>query len=440
MERKVSILLICLLVASFIPMNSAYGYYMDEYLDIKIGKTISNSDYITISSENGFYIYDKNDKERILTQIIDRDIIISSNGYGDMDILDFNNNIIRTIPGDGSEIIGSGSMYDSVIEIGKNQYRGFITFLSGNTGINLINHIEVEDYLYGVVPKEMGHSFHIESLKAQSVAARNFSMASKNKHQNEGFNLCDGEHCQVYGGKTVEHPNTNRAVDETRGLYLYYDGKLAETVYSSNNGGYIESSKGAWGGHLDYLIAKEDPFSKNTNASTWELEFTNIQLSEKIKSAGINIGDILDIEIIERTEGNRVVNAKLKGTLGEEVISGSKLRSIFEMRSTWFDIGKDGSYIESVSRNGYVYNPETLQTVIIDLNNASILNGDNEMVKPLNTAPNNSKVEGFTFKGRGYGHGVGMSQYGALEMAKQGYSFEEILKHYYSGTQLVFNR
>lgn len=443
MKKKISILLICLLIIGFIPMNSAYGYYNDrEYLDIKIGKNFSSFDYINLSSENGFYIYDKHNKNGDIKQIIESNIMVTSNGYGELEVLNLQNDVLETIPGDGSQIIGSGSMYDSIITIGPNEYRGYITFVSNSNEITLINHVEIEDYLYGVVPKEMGHGFNMESLKAQAVAARTFAVASKNKHKDQGFNLCDTTHCQVYAGKIAEHPNTNRAVDDTRGLYLYYKGQLAETMYHSNNGGYMESSKNAWGGQRDYLEVREDPFSKDTNASTWELEFTNKELSEKIVSSGIDIGEILDIEILETSSGNRVKKINLIGTSGEEVITGSRLGGILDMRSTWFDITKDGQTKGSSSKDVYVYDSKTSQTVMLNLDNVTIINGDNEIVKLQNktsgTSSNKSGVEGFVFNGRGYGHGVGMSQFGALEMAKQGYSYEEILNHYYVGVDLKY--
>lgn len=436
MKKNISIVLVLLLIISFLPTKLAYGF-MDnsEYLDVKIGKNLSSSDYITLSSENGFYIYDKFDKQTILSQIIDSTIIISPNEYGELNILDLQNNILAPIPEDGSMVIGSGSI-DSIIQIGQNKYRGFISFISKGEQITLINHIEIEDYLYGVVPKEMGYSFHMESLKAQAVAARTFAMASKNKHKSEGFNLCDTTHCQVYGGMSVEHPNTNMAVDETKGLYVFYNGNIAETVYHSNNGGYIESSKEVWGGHFDYLVAKEDPFSKNTNASTWEMKLTNKELSGKIRAAGINIGDILDVEILETTSANRVVNVKLIGTLGEETITGAKLRTILGMRSTWFDIEKKG---ETISRIGYVFDPETSKVVEINLDYATIIDGNNIKSKSKINGSQGTKVEEFLFNGRGYGHGIGMSQYGALEMAKQGYTYEEIIKHYYTGVDIIYD-
>lgn len=435
MKKNILTILVCLLLISFFPINFAYAYYdSSEYLDIKIGKNFSSSDYINLSSENGFYIYDKFNKEIASSEIIDNNIIVKLNEYGELDILDLKNNIIKTIPGDGREIIGS--MDDSFIKVGSNHYRGFVTFISKKNQISLINHIEIEEYLYGVVPKEVGSSFHIETLKAQAVAARTFAAASKNKHQIEGFNLCDTTHCQVYGGKTAEHPNTNRAVDETKGLYIYYNGKLAETMFHSNNGGYMESSKDTWGGHLDYLIAKKDSFSENTTASTWELNLSNAELNGKIRSSGINIGDILDIETLERTSANRVVKVKLIGTLGEETITGAKLRTILGMRSTWFDIIKEG---ETISTEGYVFDPTTSKVIRININNATKIDGNEVIFKSQNNTSQKSVSGQFKFNGRGYGHGVGMSQYGALEMAKQGYSYEEILKHYYVGVDIKYN-
>lgn len=436
MKKNISIVLVFLLLISILPTNIAYGYYdTSEHLDIKIGKSLTSSDLITLSSKNGFYIYDKFDKDKIKFQIIDPDIIISSNKYGELDVLDLHNNLLTSIPGDGTMIIGSGSR-DSIVQIGKNQYRGFISFIERGKQISLINHVEIEDYLYGVVPKEMGSSFHIESLKAQSIAARTFALASKNKHQKEGFNICDTTHCQVYGGMIAEHPNTNRAVDETKGLSVYYKGNLAETLYSSNNGGYIESSKDTWGGHFNYLVAKEDPFSKDTTASTWQMKLTSSELSGKIRASGINIGDIIDIEILERTSANRVVKVKLLGSSGEETITGARLRTMLGMRSTWFDIIKEG---ETISRMGYVLDPETSKSIIANLDKLTIIDGNEVMHRSKKDISQGDRFKGLTFNGRGYGHGVGMSQYGALEMAKQGYSYEEIIKHYYTGVDILYN-
>lgn len=440
MNKKISIILLVLVLLNFLPSNFVYGNSdIPDYLDVKIGQNFKSTDYITLTSENGFYIYNKFDKQTILSSIIDRNIIIKLNNYGEFDVLDLQNNVIRSIPSDGSEIIGSGSMYDSIVEIESKQYRGFITFIVNSYEISLINHIKIEDYLYGVVPKEMGSSFHIESLKAQAVAARTyaiFAVTSKNKHKKDGFDLCDTIDCQAYGGKNIENTLINSAVDETRGQYVYYEGKLAETFFHANNGGYMESSENIWGGYLGYLIAKEDPFSKDTTASTWQVEFTSEDINKKIISARIYIGDILDIKVLERNSGNRVKEVKLIGKSGEKIISGSKLRTILGIRSTWFNIVRKG---EQVSNLAYVFDPKTSKTIEINLDTAFAIDKNDNKFKWQSKETQEIKVDGFLISGRGYGHGVGMSQYGALEMAKQGYNYEEIIKFYYTGADIVYN-
>lgn len=453
MKKKLLFIIAILVVISIMPINKIYGSRVnDDYLDVKIGKTFNSSDYLTLSSKEGFYLYNKSNKNMDIFQIIDSQIIISSNDYGDVDILDVQNNIIKTIPGDGSVIIGSGSINNSIIQIDKKAYRDFMGFIIRANKISLVNHIHIEKYLYGVVPREVSPSFPIESIKAQAVAARTFAMANKNKHKGEGFDLCDTTHCQVYGGVAAENPTTSKAVDETKNIYVYYNGKPADTTFHSNNGGYIECSKDVWGGHLDYLVAKEDPFSANTTASTWSLELTNDEFNNKILSGGVKIGHILDIQILETTQANRVSKLKLIGTLGEEVMTGAKLRTILgntSMKSTWFDIIKEG---ESPSQKVYAFDSANSNVVSINLNNAIILDGNsiksnwenkaNKLVGSNGTKSledNSTNIKGIRFEGRGYGHGVGMSQYGAAEMARQEYSYEEILKHYYTGVDIIYN-
>lgn len=457
MKKMISLIIICIMVNLILPINYSYGDYINEkYLDVKIGKNFNTSDYITVSSDSGFYFYNKTNKEKEIFRSIDTTITISRNYEEGLDILDSSNNILTTIPGDGSVIIGSGSFRGSIVQVGKNKYRDFITFLVKNEGIVLINHVEIENYLYGVVPREVGSSFPIESIKAQAVSARTYALSNVNKHKNEGFNLCDTTHCQVYGGMDAEKPSTNQAVDETRNLVVYYEGKLVETPFHSNNGGYIESNNSAWGGTpLGHLIAKEDLFSINSPNSSWTLKFTLQEMSSKLASAGINIGTLMDIEVLEISEGKRVLKLKLKGSLKDEIISGSKLRTILgnnEMKSTFFNISKEGIN-SNANTKVYVMDGKSKNSKEINLDTANIVNNKNEHSTTRNGI---TKVIGkdktkdiennltaaptsFIFEGKGYGHGVGMSQYGAMEMAKQGYNYEEILKYYYTGVDIINN-
>ena len=453
MKRIISVIIICLMVTVSLPLNYSYGESMNsKYLDVKVGKNFNASDYITLSSDNGFYLYNKNNKENEVFQIIDTSIIVSKNYEEGLDILDSNNNILTTIPGDGSIIIGSGSFRDSIIQVGKKKYRDFLGFLVRNDGILLINHVEVENYLYGVVPKEVGASFPIESIKAQAVAARTYALSNINKHKNEGFNLCDTTHCQVYGAMDAEHSSTNQAVNETRNMVVYYEGKLAETTFHSNNGGYTESNKDAWGGAaLGYLIAKEDKFSLNSPNSSWTVKLTLQEMNSKLISAGINVGELIDMEVLEISEGKRVLKLKIKGSSKDEIISGSKLRTILgnnEIKSTFFNINKEGT---SSNAKTYIMDGNSIKPIEVNLSNATIIDGrDVKTILKTGTitalGENSAKSitnnyatspTSFTFEGKGYGHGVGMSQYGAMEMAKQGYNFEEILKYYYTGVDII---
>lgn len=455
MKRIISIIIICLMVTVTLPLNYSYGEPMNpKYLDVKVGNNFNDSDYITLSSDNGFYLYDKINKEREIFQVIDTSIIVSRNYEEGLDILDSNNNILTTIPGDGSIVIGSGSFRDSTIQIGKNKYRDFVGFLVKKDGTLLINHVEIENYLYGVVPKEVGASFPMESLKAQAVAARTYALSNINKHKNEGFDVCDTTHCQVYGAMNAEQLSTNQAVNETKNLVVYYEGKMAETTFHSNNGGYTESNKDAWGGSaLGYLIAKEDKFSLNSPNSSWTVRLTLQEMNSKLLSAGINIGELIDMEVLEISEGKRVLKLRIKGSLKDEIISGSKLRTILgntEMKSTFFNINKEGT---SSSTETYIIDGNSSKPIEVNLNNVTIIDGKDVKtnLKTGNTTAigengskdiannHNTGTTGFVFEGKGYGHGVGMSQYGAMEMAKQGYNFEEILKYYYTGVDIINN-
>ena len=454
MKKFLAIMIIGLLLINVGPTNISYANHMDiNYLDVKVGKSFGSSDYITLFSDNGFYLYDKSDKENEIFQIIDNSIIISSSGR-DINILDLGNNLVRTIPGDGSVIIGSGSFRDSIIQVEKNRYRDYISILTNGNQMTVINHIEMDHYLYGVVPREVSPSFPTESLKAQAVAARTFALANINKHNKDGFNLCDTTDCQVYGAMDAENPSTNKAVDSTSNVLVYYKGRLAETIFHSNNGGYIEDSKDVWGGEVAYLTAKEDVFSKNSPFSTWDLRLTAQEVNAKLLSGGINVGELIDMEVLEVSGGNRVLKLKVIGTLKEEIISGAKLRTVLgttTMKSTWFDIAREG---ESSNASAYVLSGNGSNPEVLDMNTATIIDGrDNKSTTRGNTtrtAVGNDKSKdlastyttattSFVFKGRGYGHGVGMSQYGAVEMAKQGYGYEDILKHYYTGVDILYN-
>ena len=448
MKRYISI---SIMVAMFFSILSIYTYadYMDtDYIDVKIGKRINRYEKLTLSSENGFYLYDRDDIGREIFRISENTIVISVNDEFELNLLDSYNDILETIPGDGSILIGSGDRFDSIVKVEKNRYRDYITFLVKGGNFDIINHVDLEHYLYGVVPREIPASSAMDALKAQSVVARSYAVKNINKHIKDGYNLCDTTHCQVYGGYDNEHPSTNQAVIETYGEYVTYNGNIVETPYHSTSGGVTESSVNAWGGAAPYLTSVEDNFSNNSPNSLWSVEISQRDIKDKLISAGIDVGEILRIELIGLTEANRVIDLKVLGSSGEQIISGVKLQGVLGLKSRWFTVDKEGG---STNTKVYVLDGNSIYAKAIDIGQIYIVDGKdygkvnrstvNRAISSDRTSTIGSTYSTapskFVFNGRGYGHGVGMSQYGAMEMAKQGYNYYDIITHYYSGAKVI---
>lgn len=443
--RKNILILIIVLALTLVPLTT-YGEYMDiNYLDIKVGSSINIAENITLSSENGFFLYEKHDVGREIFAIRNDNIIIDENN-GDIDILDTYGEVLYTIPGDGSIVIGSGDYNNSIVKVSQNRYRDYITFLVKDV-IEVINHIEVEHYLYGVVPKEIPAGSPFEALKAQAIVARSYAYANMDKHSKDGYNLCDTTHCQVYKAYDNEHPSTNQAIDETYGEFVTYDGAIIETLYHSNSGGMTVSSVDAWGGNKPYLISVVDEFSSNSPYSTWTVEIPTKDIEGKLLEAGIYVGEINTFEITKVTDSNRVHSLKVVGTLGEKTITGVQLQTILGLKSRWFTIDNYGG---SSKTDVYAIDGSSIKPVVIDLSNAYIIDASNYTTvsrSTVNRAISSDRTgsvgstyatstDKFVINGRGYGHGVGMSQYGAIEMAKLGYNYEQIITHYYSGVEI----
>lgn len=453
MRKYISIIILFFIVLN-LTTTTSYGDSPDKfYVDVKVGSNVSLSNYTTLSSSTGFLLYDKENKNKNneFLEIPENKILVSGSS-NEIDIFDLNNNYITSIPGDGTVIIGSNDI-DSIVQVGSNKYRDYITFLIKGSQMSIINHIEIENYLYGVVPKEIPASAPLEALKAQAIVARSFALTGINKHKSEGYNLCDTVDCQVYGAYDNEHPSTNQAVNETRGTKVYYNGVIANTYFHSTSGGYTEDSSKVWSSALPYLVAVEDKFSSNSPNSSWTISMTQREVYDKLLAGGINVGEILDMEILSISEANRVQQLKIKGTNGDTVITGAKLRTLLgstNLKSTWFNIENTGSSSNSNTKV-YVMDGSSMYPSTISLNNAYILDGKSRaqvsrsaVSRAIGSGRTSSFGGGtltsspktFVFNGKGYGHGVGMSQYGAIEMAKLGYNYYDIITHYFKGVEV----
>lgn len=268
------------------------------------------------------------------------------------------------------------------------EYRGNLEIYRTPKEIFLINHLPLEDYLLSVVPSEMPPSWHMEALKAQAVAARTYAAYHITNSKTGLYDLETDTNSQVYSGVRSENPNSSKAVRDTRSMVMVYNNLPIKAFFHSHSGGVTESPEKVWGQRVDYLKSVKSEFCNMSKPLEWELKLDLTALSGKLNK--YSVGDIVDIKILETTPSGRVASLAIQGENGNAVVSGQEFRNLIgntRIKSLLFDI------IETDS----IYH----------------------------------------FKGKGFGHGVGMSQYGSYGMALQNYSYEDILKYYYKNIELV---
>ena len=267
-------ILTVLTLALMFTMTSAYAKPSVEYLRVGINVGADSVSEYILNSESGFIA--GTDDDRVFTTGMEINatsiaVTISSDGiisYGE-NVFDTNSGQRLTImPKSGFITNGSGK-----------KFRGGIQFLNSGSGrLTIVNYLTVDDYVKGVVPREMSASWHIEALKAQAVCARNYVVSNCNKHKSAGFDVCTSVHCQVYGGMSSEYDSSNRAVDETKGQFLMYNGSLAETLFFSSSGGHTGNAKYVWGNPVPYLCGSENEFENPNENSRYRWSFTKTAL------------------------------------------------------------------------------------------------------------------------------------------------------------------
>jgi len=320
-----------------------------------------------------------------------------------------------------------------MITLDGHPYRGTIEFarLSG-AGLTAINIVGLEDYLLSVVPSEMPASWHTEALKAQAVAARTYSlhmMARGSTHT--GFDLCDRVCCQVYRGAGIEYENSSNAVRATAGLAAYFNGQLIEAVYFASSGGATENSENVWLNSAPYLVSVPD--SHEFEPVIWSRTFTLNEISHLLTQNRQGfVGAATNVSIGSTHPSGRVESLIIQGTGGQIILEQEAIRTFFSpsadgsLMSRNFVIGGAATPIEVSIFDGF-------QTITAQAAGLYIINGNNELdlipAQTITTPAENS----ITLTGRGFGHGVGMSQRGAEGMARQGYNFRQILSHFYRG-------
>lgn len=270
-------------------------------------------------------------------------------------------------------------------------YRGTLE-VSAAPLLELINVVNVEDYVRGVVPAEMPRTFPLEALKAQAVAARSFGLANIGKHIADGADVCDGEHCQTYTGASAESAATNEAVDGTAGEILLVGGKVLCAQYSADCGGFTEESRQLGPASVQPdAVAGSPALCSSDPAHTWTLDVTQQII---LGAAGETRSTPLRrLKVVSRDVSGRLQQLALTDDYGDRPITGAALRKALGVNS--------------------------MKSLLCHFS-ADPVTGD------------------ILISGSGWGHGIGMCQWGAHALALAPYkqSYKQILAHYYPGSVL----
>jgi stage II sporulation protein D len=214
----------------------------------------------------------------------------------------------------------------------KRRYRGTIQVDVVNGKLRAVNLVNLEQYLYGVVPAEVPFTWHPEALKAQAVAARSYALATR---KTGAFDLYSDTRSQVYLGIDHEKTSTNAAVDATAGKVLLYDGKVAKAFFFSTSGGRTASAEDVWGEAVPYLVSVPDPYDSISPHHKWgPFAFTGAKLAKSLKMPGT----VVDLEP-ELNSSGRIKTLNVVGTKRSVSINGNELRRRMGLRSTWFSVG-----------------------------------------------------------------------------------------------------
>ncbi|MGM9613611.1 MAG: SpoIID/LytB domain-containing protein, partial [Butyricicoccus sp.] len=338
-------------------------------------------------------------------------------------------------------------------------YGDFVLKQSSSGSLTVINYVALDDYVKGVLPYEMTPSWPAEALKAQAVCARSFALGNLGKHESLGFDLCNTTNCQVYRGADRATTASDAAVDGTAGQYLMANGKLAVGYYFSSDGGATENNENVWGGDpISYLRGVEDPYEDTAAAynGVWSVTLTAEQVADKLNAAGYSIETVADVRVTKRTATDNVNEVTVTDTSGNTVVlTNSKVRTVFGLNSIRYTISGSstpsvdiGLYTGSAQKGGASYaagvaanSPQGL--VIGSMVGKTVLSAAGNVMlaaahgTKLASTSSSASGDGFTFTGTGWGHNVGMSQWGARAMAEQGFTYDEILKFYFTGIEIA---
>lgn len=370
----------------------------------------------------------------------------------------------------------------------------------------LINVLDVEDYIRGVLPAEVGAGWPAECLRAQAIISRTYGIRQSFNRSARGYDVVDTTSDQVYRGAGAETPSTDKAVRDTEGEVLAYGSDLAFTPFHSDSGGYTATNAHVWGKNLAYLTGVKEPVDYNSPHSGWTAKISASQVQAALSKVGVSVGQVKEIRIAEVDKGGRAVSLTFVGSAGTSSVKSSLFRTAVgpnflkstmltndvplvddstadtpevpePQESPWISeaseeddalpkapvptsntpmsgpeevrltrMTSDGVFttaelmdmlMNPEKRKGYLY-------IGIQRGSAPKKAGSPKTAMPKSLPDASMPVlrsgqivpmegDSFVFRGRGWGHGVGLSQWGAQAAAKAGWTAERILEYYYPG-------
>ncbi len=282
---------------------------------------------------------------------------------------------------------------DISVSVNDGHFRGDIIVINnGGASFTAVNSIELEQYIRGVLYHEISDKWPMEAIKAQAVATRTFALYSMEKFAARDYDVTNDIYSQVYGGKGSERYRTNVAVRRTQGEVLMYKGNIFPAFFHANSGGMTEDASELW--DVDILPLKggiKSLFSENSPHYQWRKNFRLKDIQDALNNRGYELGLIKDIQVIERNKSGRVRELKITTRDGKtEIVEGKLFRDAIGpnlLRSNMYDVEMKGWYVD--------------------------------------------------LTGHGWGHGVGMCQWGAYNMAMRRYNYRQILDFYYPSSDIV---
>jgi stage II sporulation protein D len=277
----------------------------------------------------------------------------------------------------------------AVLQVNGKGYRGKLEIRPADKGLLVVNELPLEDYLVGLINCEISSQWPIEAVKAQAVIARSYAMYQKAARKTSLYQLESSVMDQVYEGSDIEDSRAARGVKETLGEVLTFDAKVIQSFYHSNCGGHTEASENVWGAAIPYLSGVDCKYCLLAPSVKWEQLISLKKLETSLKSGGFPVPGLKEIKCGARNRSGRIKDISLVHGKGTSVVSAVNFRKAV----------------------GY-----------------TVIRSTNFEVKVVG--------EDVRFSGSGYGHGVGLCQWGAKQRAGDGFEYREILTYYYPGAKL----